>query len=67
MEKEHMDTIKDETNMADVNIAILVATQSWKEEPIPVAAKPGERRIIWPVHERDGSPEEYSFGPGFAW
>jgi len=47
---EFNDTEKDERNLTDVDTAILVATQSWKEEPIPAPAKPGERRIVWPVH-----------------
>ena len=64
---EHMDSIEDETNMADVNTAILVATQSWGNEPIPPMAKAGERRILWPVSDRDGGAEEYGLGPGFAW
>ena len=46
---EFMDSENDERNIADVNTAILVATQSWKEEPIPAPAKQGERRIVWPV------------------
>ena len=59
MMTDHTDTIDDETNMADVNTAILVATQSWKEEPIPAATKPGERRILWPLQ---GSSVEAGWG-----
>lgn len=67
MTNEQMDSIEDERNLSDVDTAILVATQSWSNDPLPVAAKPGERRILWPVQDRDGSAEEYGLGPGFAW
>ena len=67
MTTNHVDTIEDESNMTDVNTAILVATQSWSNDPIPPMSKDGERRILWPVGDRDSNAEEYSFGPGFAW
>ena len=67
MTNETMDTETDERNITDVDTAILVATQSWSNDPIPPMSKPGERRILWPVQDRDSSAEEYGLGPGFAW
>ena len=67
MTNDNTDTIADETNMADVNVAILVATQSWSMDPLPMAAKSGERHIVWPAHDRDNNAEEYSIGSGGCW
>ena len=60
-----IDTLQDETNMADVGVAILVATQSWGNEPLAPMAKEGERRILWPIRGSEG--DEFRVGSVGLW
>ncbi len=49
----------------DIEVLIATASNDWKEDPLPMPRKDGERRIVWPQSRPES--EEYSLGPGFLW
>lgn len=59
-------TSNNEGKQVDLEVLIATASNDWKEDPLPVPRKDGERRIVWP-HPSRSDQEEYSLGPGFLW